>query len=121
MIKGCCVKQLLFYFRPRCGCTNVLGLDCKGAAILEINKQTMKTNNIRKLVQTNYVTNVYKNRDCPGSVADFLFSLCAKTVTVGAYFDSRLGNQGKYAMSYYFFRFQHYVKTLTWACISTIV
>ena len=27
-------------------CTNVLGLACKGAAILEINKRTMKTNNI---------------------------------------------------------------------------
>ena len=45
-------------------CTNVLGLACKGAAILEINKRT-KPDNIRKLVPTNYVTNVYKNRDCP--------------------------------------------------------
>ena len=27
-------------------CTNVLGLACKGAAILEINKGTMKTENI---------------------------------------------------------------------------
>ena len=27
-------------------CTYVLGLACKGAAILEINKQMMKTNNI---------------------------------------------------------------------------
>ena len=41
--------------------TNGLGLACKGTAILEINKQTMKTDNIRKLVWTNYVTNVYKN------------------------------------------------------------
>ena len=40
-------------------CTNVLGLACKGAAILEINKRMMKTDNIQKLVQTNYVTNVY--------------------------------------------------------------
>ena len=48
-------------------CTNVLDLACKGAAILEINK--MKTDNIRKLVRTNYVMNVYKKRDCPGSVA----------------------------------------------------
>ena len=47
----------------------MLGLTCKGAAILEINKETMKTDNIRKLVWTNYVTNVYKNRDCPESVA----------------------------------------------------
>ena len=28
-------------------------------AILEINKRTMRTDNIRKLVRTNYVTNVY--------------------------------------------------------------
>ena len=27
-------------------CTNVLGLACKGAAILELNKPTMKTENI---------------------------------------------------------------------------
>ena len=33
-------------------CTNVLGLACKGAAILEINKGMMKTENIRKLVWT---------------------------------------------------------------------
>ena len=51
-------------------CTNVLGLACKGAAIFEINKRRMKTDNIRKMVQTNYVTNVYKNLDCSGSVAD---------------------------------------------------
>ena len=51
-------------------CTNVLGLACKGAAILEINKRTMKTDNIRKLVRTNCVMNVYKNWDCLGSVAD---------------------------------------------------
>ena len=31
-------------------CTNVLGLACKGAAILEINKRMMKTNSIQKLV-----------------------------------------------------------------------
>ena len=49
-------------------CTNVLVLACKGA---EINKQTMKTDNIRKSVRTNYVTNVYKNWDCLGS--DFFF------------------------------------------------
>ena len=41
-------------------CTNVLGLACKGAAaILEINKRTMKTDNIRKLVWANNITNVY--------------------------------------------------------------
>ena len=57
-------------------CTNVLGLACKSAAILEINKRTMKTDNIRKLVRTNYITNVHKNRDCLGSVADFFFFLC---------------------------------------------
>ena len=47
-------------------CTNMLGLACKGAAILEINKRTMKPDNIRKLILTNYVTNLYKIRDCPG-------------------------------------------------------
>ena len=54
-------------------CTYVLGLACKGATILEINKRTMKMDNIRKLVRTSYVTNVYKKRDCPGSVANFFF------------------------------------------------
>ena len=54
-------------------CTNVLGLDCKSAAILEINKRTMKTDNICKLVRTNYVTNVYKNWDCPESSQIFFF------------------------------------------------
>ena len=57
-------------------CTYVLSLACKGAAILEINKRTMKTDSIWKLVLTNYVTNLYKNRDCPGSVADFFFFMC---------------------------------------------
>ena len=83
MIKGRCVKQLVFYFRPRCGfkinCTKVLGLACTGAAVLEINKQTMKTDNIRKLVWTNYVMNVYKNWECLGLVADIFFPSCAKT------------------------------------------
>ena len=51
-------------------CTNVLCLACRGAAILEINKQTMKTDNIQKLVWTNYVRKVYKNQDCQGLVAD---------------------------------------------------
>ena len=51
-------------------CTNVLGLACKGAAILEKNKRTMKTDNIRKLMQTDYVTNIYKNRDCLELVQD---------------------------------------------------
>ena len=51
-------------------CTNVLDLACKGAAILEINKRMMKTDNIRKLVQTNCVMNVYKNWDCLESVVD---------------------------------------------------
>ena len=32
--------------RFKLNCTNVLGLACKGAAILEINKQMMKTDNI---------------------------------------------------------------------------
>ena len=31
---------------------------------MEINKRMMKTDNIRKLVRTNYVTNIYKNREC---------------------------------------------------------
>ena len=30
--------------RFQINCTNVLGLTCKGAAILEINRRTMKTN-----------------------------------------------------------------------------
>ena len=81
-------------------CTYVLGLACKGAAILEINKQMMKTNNIRKLVQKNYVTNLYKNWGCPMSVTDFFFLRVQKKkkkkkkrITVGAFFDSRLGNR----------------------------
>ena len=61
-------------------CINVLGLACKGEAILEINKQTMK---ISKNQYINiYITNVYKNRDCTGSVVDFFFSSCAKKITV---------------------------------------
>ena len=48
--------------RFKINCTNVLGLACMGAAILEINKRMMKTDNIRKLVWTNW--------DCPGSVTD---------------------------------------------------
>ena len=43
-------------------CTNELGSAYKGAAIMEINKQTMMTENIRKSVRTNYIRNVYKNR-----------------------------------------------------------
>ena len=58
-------------------CTNVLGLSCKGAAILEINKQKMKNDNIRKLVLTNYVLKIYKKLDCPGLVADYFF-LCVQ-------------------------------------------
>ena len=57
------------------------------------NKRTMKTDNIRKLVWTNYVTNVYKNQDCPGSVT-FVFSSCAKEKLHSAhFFDSLLWNQ----------------------------
>ena len=64
----------------------MLGLACN-IAILEINKRMMKTDNIRKLVWTIYVTNVYKNRDCPGSVADlFFFSLFAKKKLQSAHF-----------------------------------
>ena len=47
----------------------MLGLACKGPAIWEINKRTMKIDIVRKLVWTNYLTNVYKKWDCPGSVA----------------------------------------------------
>ena len=77
----------------------MLGLACKGAAILEINKRTMKTNNIRKLVRTNYVTNVYINRDCLESVEDyFFFFVCKKKkkkkkIQFGAFFVSRSGNR----------------------------
>ena len=57
------------------------------------NKRAMKTDNIRKLVWTNYVTNVYKNQECPGSVT-FVFSLCAKEKLHSAhFFDSPLWNQ----------------------------
>ena len=56
--------------RFKINCTNVLSFACTGAAILEINKRMIKTDNIQKLVRTNYVTNVYKNWDCPGSFAD---------------------------------------------------
>ena len=59
-------------------CTNVLGLACKSAAILGINKLTMKTDNIRKFVRKNYVTTVYKNWDCPRSVADFFLRVLKK-------------------------------------------
>ena len=38
-----------------------------------INKQTMKTDNIRKLVCTNYVMNVYTKKHCLGLVMDFFF------------------------------------------------
>ena len=58
--------------------TNGLGLACKGTAILEINKRTMWTDNIRKLVWTNYVTNVYKNQDCPRSVTFFFLRVPKK-------------------------------------------
>ena len=56
-------------------CTHMLGLACKGAAILEINKPIMKTENILKWVWTNLCNkHIYKNRDCRGSVA--LFFVC---------------------------------------------
>ena len=48
-------------FRIICTYHYVLGLACKGVAILEINKRTMKTDNIRKLVLTNYEQTYYKN------------------------------------------------------------
>ena len=64
MIKRHCVKNSFYFILGRdvaacfeINCTNVLGLACKGAAILEINKRTMKTENIRKLVRTNYIMN----------------------------------------------------------------
>ena len=43
----------------------MLGLACKGAAILEINKRMMKTDNIRKLVGTN-VMNIYTKSGLSG-------------------------------------------------------
>ena len=46
----------MYFILFQANCTNVLGLACKSAAILEINKQMMKTDNTRKLVRTNYVT-----------------------------------------------------------------
>ena len=76
MIKGAVLTSFYFILgrdvaaRFKINCTNMLGLACKGAAILEINKRTMKTDNIRKLVWTNHVTNIYKNWDCPELVAD---------------------------------------------------
>ena len=48
-------------------CTNVLGLAFKGAAILEKNKRTKKTDNIRKIGMDKLCNKcVYKNWDCPG-------------------------------------------------------
>ena len=82
-------RDVAAYFEINC--TNVLGLVCNGAAILEINKLKMKTDRIRKLVRTNYVTNVYKNRDCLWLVEDFFFVfLCKKKKknSVGAFFES---------------------------------
>ena len=35
--------------RFKLNCINVFGLACKDAAILEINKQTMKTDNIQSM------------------------------------------------------------------------
>ena len=51
-------------------CTYVLGLACKGAAILEINKRTMKTEN-RKISRDKWVTRIteipeyYRNTGIP--------------------------------------------------------
>ena len=76
MIKGPVLNSFYFILgwdvaaRFEINCTNVLCLAWKGAAILEINKRTMKTDNIQKLVRTNYVRKVYKNQDCQGLVAD---------------------------------------------------
>ena len=55
-------------------CTNVLGLASKGSAILEKNKLMLKTENIRKSVQTNLCNkDVYKNRDCREVSRGFFF------------------------------------------------
>ena len=61
-------------------CTDVLGLACKGEAILEINKRMLKTKTVRKSVWANYVKKVYKNWDCLELVADlfFFFFVCKK-------------------------------------------
>ena len=97
MIKGHSFEQLLFYFRPKCACfeincTNVLSLASEGAAILEINKPMMKTYNIRKLVWTNYVTNVYKNGIVWGwSHINFFVCVCKKKKINRR--RSRLGNR----------------------------
>ena len=56
----------------------MLSLACKGAAILEINKQTKKTDNIRKFVWTNYVTNVYKTRIVRGRSQIFFLRVLKK-------------------------------------------
>ena len=99
------LKQLLFYFRPRCGYTLRSKLHLcarfglyKGAAILETNKRMMKTDNIRKLVRTNYVTNIYiKTGIVLGQSRINIFFLCLqkkkKKITVSTFFDSRSGNQ----------------------------
>ena len=75
----------------------------------------MKTDNIRKMVWTNYATNVYKNRDCLGSVADFFFFMCKK-ITVGSFFDSRSGNR-KHNI---FFRPNVMLKFLSWNMANTL-
>ena len=71
-------------------CTNVLSLACKGAAILEINKRMMKTDNIRKLVWTNYI----KTGIVLGRLQIFFFFMC-KTNLQSAHFltvDQEIGN-----------------------------
>ena len=95
MMKGRCVKQLLFYFRPRCGCTlrnkltNVLGLDCKGAAILEINERTNDKDRQYLKVGTDQLYNErIKNGIVRGRSRIICFSSCAKKKkknTVGAF------------------------------------
>ena len=72
-------------------------MESKGAAILKINKQMMKTDNIQKLVRTNNVTNVYKNRDCLGQSRIFFFFfffffVCQNKLQSAHFFDSRSGN-----------------------------
>ena len=98
MIKRHCVKQLLFYFRLRCGCMlrhkplMFLIWLVMGAAILEINKWMMKSGNIRKFVQTNYAMTIYKNWDCPGQ-SQIIFSFVCKKKLVDALFWQSVGNR----------------------------
>ena len=86
----------------------MLSLACKCAAILEVNKQMMKTITIQKLGWTNYVMKVYKNRDCLGrSRINYCFlRVQKKNLQSAHFFDGReIGNN---------IFFTPYMKSMPW-------